>query len=242
MTSYDTDPQADGSQFRAPVLVLALLTITAGFADGYALQRFDVFVANQSGNVVRIGMGLVGEYAAWDLALLSMCGFAVGGMLAWLLNRAASRTGWPLIRLRLATVLAAVAVWWLMVSFVDAGRGIGLLSAFVGAVGMGVMASVLTRVAGVRTQPTYQSATVLSSAQGLLDWLTDADPATRSGRSLALLGALTLVCYALGGALGAVSARSMGADAILLLLLPLLAAVVLAHRSVQQARAAGTSS
>ena len=101
--------------FRAPAVVLALLALTAGFADGYALTRFDVFVANQSGNVVRIGMGAVGQYAAWDLALLSVLGFGVGGMLSWLLARVGGPRHWPIHVVRLMAVGMLVLAWWIAV-------------------------------------------------------------------------------------------------------------------------------
>lgn len=210
--------------------MLALLAVTAGFADGYALTRFDVFVANQSGNVVRIGMGAVGEYAAWDLALLSMLGFGIGGMLSWLLARVGGPRHWPVHVLRLIAVVLLVLVWWIAVIGVDDNQDLGRLSAFAGALAMGVTATILTHVAGVRAQPAYQSANVLSSFQGLLDWMMHSDPVHRTGRMLALVGGLTLACYALGGAVGAVMAER-GPGALLVLLVPLVASLALSRQT-----------
>ena len=230
MGAAPADDTGRGPVFRAPVIVLALLAVTAGFADGYALTRFDVFVANQSGNVVRIGMGVVGEYAAWDLALLSMLGFAAGGMASWLLARVATARGLPVHVVRLFAVAVLVLAWWVAVIGVDERQEAGRLSAFVGAAAMGVVATILTHVSGVQAQPAYQSANVLSSAQGLLDWLLRSDPVHRTGRLVALVGGLTLGCYALGGALGAAMA-GLGPGAVLVVLAPLVASLLLSRRA-----------
>jgi uncharacterized membrane protein YoaK (UPF0700 family) len=238
VSTFDSDPTANASEsFRAPVIVVVLLTLTAGFADGHCLTRSDVFVANQSGNVVRIGMGLVGEYSQWPLATLSMLGFGLGAMVAWLLGRLAARRPRSLIRLRLLTVCLLVIIWCIALLAFDDDRGI--TSALIGAITMGVLATVITKVAGVQAQTTFQSATVLRSAQGLLAWITHADPVHHTGRLLALLGALTLTCYAAGGALGAVTA-GLGPAALLIVLVPLVGALLLVHRAAHDASAAGT--
>ena len=215
--------------FRAPVLVLALLSLTAGFADGYALTRADVFVANQSGNIVRIGMGAVGEYPAWDLALLSMLGFAAGGMSSWLLARAAIRRHWNLPILRIIAVMGLVLAWWATAIGVDDRQEAGWLSAFLGATAMGVVATILTHVSGVQAQPAFQSANVLSSAQGLLSWATRSDPVQRTGRRLAAIGGMTLACYAVGGGMGAV-AEGLSPSALLAVLGPMLVCLLLVSR------------
>lgn len=226
MTAAPQVPVEDGSRFRLPILVLALLSTTAGFADGYSLVRFDVFVANQSGNVVRIGVGLVGEYAAWGLALLSVLGFLVGAMLAWLLAWWCGDRSTLLVRLRVVSVIVLVLGWLVAVIGVVSTGEAGRLSAFLGAAAMGTMAAVLTHVAGTQTQPTFQSANVTHAAQGLLGWLTDRDDTRRTGRTLALVSVMTLLCYAVGGAAGAVAAQQ-GPGAILIAVVPLAAVLML---------------
>ena len=232
MGALPADATSAAPPFRAPALVLALLSLTAGFADGYALTVADVFVANQSGNVVRIGMGAVGEYPAWDLALLSMLGFAAGGMASWLLARAGDARHLPVPVMRLLAVVVLVLAWWLAVIGVDERQESARLSAFVGAAAMGVVATILTRVSGVSAQPAFQSANVLSSAQGLLAWASHSDPEHRTGRRLVALGGMTLACYALGGGLGAVAART-SASALLVVLALLIGCLLLARRSAK---------
>ena len=230
MGAAPADDTARSQVFRAPAVVLALLALTAGFADGYALTRFDVFVANQSGNIVRVGMGLAGEYSAWDLALLSILGFAVGGLASRLLAGAAMSRGLPVHVVRLIAVAVLVTAWWVLVIGVGEQQQAGRISAFVGAAAMGVVATILTHVAGVRAQPAFQTANVLSSAQGLLDWAAHTDPVERRGRQLAAVGGLTIACYAIGGGTGAWAAQ-LGPSALLFVLLPLLGCLLLSRRS-----------
>lgn len=220
MSEATSPPGSGGSRFRLPVLALALLTIVAGFADGYALIRYDVFVANQSGNIVRVGMGLVGNYSAWDLAVAAMLGFGVGAMIGWQLRSWAGERITLLVRGRLLAVATLIAAWAVVVVTANSSRSIGLASAFLGATAMGTMASVLTHVAGVQAQTTFQSATITRAAQGVLDWAARRDPAHRTGRTLALISAMTLACYAGGGAVGSVMA-GLSAITLLLALLPL---------------------
>lgn len=229
MSQAPTPPSSDGSRFRLPVLVLALLTLVAGFADGYALIRYDVFVANQSGNIVRVGMGLVGNYTAWDLAVAAMLGFAVGAMIGWQLRRWAGERITLLVRGRLLAVATLIAAWAVVVLMANSSPAVGLASAFLGATAMGTMASVLTHVAGVQAQTTFQSATITRAAQGVLDWAARRDPAHHTGRTLALVSTMTLACYAGGGAIGSVMA-GLSAVTLLLALLPLAVVLSLVRR------------
>lgn len=219
MSDIPLPPSTDGPRawrFRSPALALALLTVVAGFADGHALSRFDVFVANQSGNIVRIGMGLVGDYQAWQDALVSVIGFALGGVLGWWLTRLSTRYSWSLVHARLIATAVLVIAWFIAAAL----SGPVWLLALTAAAAMGVMAMVLTHVAGVRAQPTFQSANVLSSGVGLAEWLTGE---SSQGRTLVLVGGLTVVCYGVGGALGALTAS--GGPAALLIVLAVLAVV-----------------
>lgn len=221
-----TAPVGHVGIFRWPVLALALLTLTAGYTDGYSLSRFDVFIANQSGNIVRAGMGLFGEYDAWPLALLSMLGFAVGAMLAWLLGIPAARLGWTLVRVRLLTASAILGLWWLVILVVSNDSQKGIACALLGGTALGVLASVMTKIADTPIQPTFQTATVLNSARGLIEWMAGHGATESAGRRLAVLGIMTILCYAAGGALGAFAVR-VGPTAVLIgLFLPAIALIL----------------
>lgn len=225
----DPDPTAPADRagiFRWPVLALVLLTITAGYTDGYSLSRFDVFIANQSGNIVRAGMGLFGEYDAWPLALLSMLGFGIGAICAWLLGIPAARMGWTLVRVRLLTASAILGIWWLVILLVNDDSQKGIACALLGGMALGVLASVMTKVAGTPIQPTFQTATVLNSARGLIEWMAGHGATESAGRRLAILGIMTIVCYAAGGALGAFAVR-VGPTAVFIgLFLPAIALIL----------------
>lgn len=222
-TSDPTDPPERRGSFRWPVLALALLTFTAGYADGYSLSRFDVFIANQSGNIVRAGMGLFGEYSQWRLALLSILGFAVGAGLSWFVAVPSVRFGWTVLRIRLLVASAVLAAWWLLALVGGDTSNTGVAAAVLGAMALGILASAMTSVAGTPVQPTFQTGTVLNGARGLVLWAAGDATASRAGRRLVILGALMILTYALGGAGGALATRA-GSTALLIgLLLPVTA-------------------
>lgn len=217
----------DGKNFRLPALVLALLSLTAGFADGYALTQFDVFVANQSGNVVRLGMAFVGEYSGWSIALLSLLGFTAGAMLSWSETRWSRHSTARLQRLRLMAVALLILLWLVVVVGLTHSPAAGPASAFIGAAAMGAMAAVITKVAGAQIQPTYQTGNITHAAEGVLDWLSKQQGPKRTlGRIVTLLSLTTLACYLIGGALGAVGAR-IGPAALVAALAPVVAALIL---------------
>lgn len=209
-----SDPSAGNAAFTRPALALALMTITAGLADGFALSRFDVFVANQSGNVVRLGMALVGSFTTWGVTLGAVLGFMAGGAVSWAVRRTRRNEPRSTAGFRLAATLALTVVAGATVA---AGAG-PLVFAVVASAAMGVLATVLTHIGSVPTQPGFQSANVLATAEGALDWLFRTDPAGRRGRLLASIAAMTVLCYVAGGALGALAERGAGMAAFLGLL------------------------
>ncbi|MFX0592412.1 YoaK family protein [Melissospora conviva] len=190
------------TEFRFPVAVLALASVVGGLVDAYALIRYRVFVANQSGNVVHVGMGLGGEFADWPVAAASIGGVLIGAALGTVL-RWGARPGRisPPAR-QLTAALLAVATWALTDALLDAGAhdaGDRALLAVLGAAVTGLLAVVFFRVAGVTVVTTYQSTTVVDLAKGLVGWLH-----RRAGRWAwpwvsAVIG---LASYAAGGWLG----------------------------------------
>ena len=162
------------TEFRFPVAALVLTSAVGGLVDAYALIRYQVFVANQSGNVVHVGMGLGGQFADWPVAAASICGVLAGAALGTVLRWGATpgRIS-PPVR-QLAAALLAVVVWATADALLDSGtRGDGdrALLAVLGAAVTGLLAVVFFRVAGVTVVTTYQSTTVVDLAKGLARWL-----------------------------------------------------------------------
>ncbi len=206
-----SDAVSGDGAFRRPALALALMTITAGFADGFMLARYDVFVANQSGNLVRLGMAVADSFPHWPVALAAVVGFLVGGGVSWGLRRATRGQPARTAPVRLLAVLVLAVLAGALVAL-DAGRLPGAVTA---SASMGVLATVLTHIGSVPTQPSFQSANVVATAEGVLDWLFRADPQGRRGRTVAVIAATTVLCYVAGGALGAVAEKGAGAVAFL---------------------------
>jgi len=193
------------SEFRYPVLALALATGIAGFVDAFSLLRFGVFTANQSGNLIHLGMGLAGHFPVWPAALASIVGFGLGGALAHLLRHRVESSRRAPPGPQLVVVIGAILLWAGLYEAL-AVRHLGLAQrvplAAVGAVGMGMLAVLFVRTAGVKTTTTYQSGTVLNAGENFVSWLRRSDRRGPSSRRW-LLGFLGIGCYAAGGGGGA---------------------------------------
>ena len=194
-------------EFRLPLVALALTTVVAGLVDAFTLLRYGVFTANQSGNIVHVGMGLSGRFPQWPAALASIVAFGAGGALAARLRR--SHRDSPPAR-ELVGVIVAVTLWSVADVLLESGQGdrgrqAGL--AALAAVSLGILALLFARTAGVMTTTTYQTSTVLSAAQGLSDWIGRGDRSRRASRRWRL-GLIGICGYALGGAIGALIQRS----------------------------------
>lgn len=202
------DQQDTASEFRFPLVALALTTAVAGLIDAFTLLRYGVFTANQSGNIVHVGMGLSGRFPAWLVALASIVGFAVGGVVAGRLRRF-SRTSPPVTDL--VGAIAVLALWATADILLDSGsrdRTYRVLLAALAAIGLGFLAMLFLRTAGVKTTPTYQTSTVLNAAQGLSEWIRRRGHSSGAARRWTL-GLLGISCYAAGGGIGALAQRSL---------------------------------
>jgi uncharacterized membrane protein YoaK (UPF0700 family) len=198
------DPQDALAEFRFPVVALVLTTGVAGMADAFTLLRYGVFVANQSGNLVHSGMAIGGKFPDWPAALASIAGFGLGGTLATLVRRRGRVGRWAPPAGELVTAILTAVVWALVdvaVATAHPGPGQRALLAAVGAVTLGILAVLFVRTAGIRTTTTYQTGTVLSTAQAFADLVQRAVRHTTAVRRWSL-GLLGITCYALGGTVG----------------------------------------
>lgn len=230
MSAGAPDPWVDaGHDFRAPLVALAVLSLLAGYADALALLQWDVFVANQSGNVVRTGMGLAGAEVAgdWRLSLLSIASFTLGGALSVLVGRRHGRLSPHVTRLGLAALL--LVGWLAVVVLVGDRTDAPALTLALPALALGLIASTFVRLGAVPVTVTYATGAVLRLGQTAARDATTSpsDAAGRARRRQVLVVTLVLlVSYAGGGAVGTVAAARLGPAAHTAGVLVLMAAVV----------------
>jgi uncharacterized membrane protein YoaK (UPF0700 family) len=233
-SAQQADPWLDAARdFRAPLAALALLAGLAGYCDAVSLLHWDVFVANQSGNVVHTGMGLAGADPAWPQALTSIVSFGLGGAASSLVGRAPGRLVPPAVRLLLAGL--TLLVWAGLVALTPAADAVPALPAVaVLAFGMGVVATTFVRLGGVQVATTYATGTVLRALQSAV--ATVSGPAADRGRAAraGLVSLLMLVSYAGGGAAGTVAVRLLSRPWLVLGGLLLIAAVAALLRRARQ--------
>ncbi|MER7283851.1 DUF1275 family protein [Dactylosporangium sp. NPDC000244] len=224
------------AEFRSPVLSLATATGVAGLMDALALTRYGVFVANQSGNLIHVGMGLAGHDPLWSASAASIAAFGCGAGTAF---RARRRCG-PGHRLDPAVIefsLAAVALilWTVLDAALDHGvPGPGRRAALAAAGGffMGCFGGLFARTAGIATTITYQSGTVKKTGERIVAWITGSGQVRRKTSQGVALGLLGLAGYVGGAFLGTLtSGRPMLTFAVAG---TVLAALLLTLRSIRR--------
>lgn len=198
--------------FRWPVTALALTAGVAGFLDAFALLHYGVFVANQSGNVVQLGMGLAGSFPAWPASGSAIVGCGVGVVVGVRLRRrsgAAQGVRAPVRQLAAAAMI--LSAWTALDLFLGSGSSLPqrIVLTFISSVGLGVLAVLIARTAGVPTTTTYQSGTVVKTANAIADWLENDTTAKVRPRRTVWFGLAGLTGYAAGGGLGAVAQRHL---------------------------------
>ncbi|MET8233372.1 YoaK family protein [Micromonospora sp. NPDC005298] len=223
-------------EFRQPIVVLALTTAIAGFVDAFAYLTYGAFVANQSSNVVFLGIGPAGRHPAWPAAAASLVAFAAGAGIVTRLR--AARIRWaPSVRV-LAATMFAMSVWAVLNVLLDHGRHgpqSRIALSALGGFSMGCLATLFVRTAGVATTITYQSGTVAKTGERIVGWVAGPTADRSRARRASLLGLLTLAGYAVGGAIGTLAQqRPLWVPAWATL--ALLAVLALARRDPASAR------
>lgn len=215
------------------------LTAVAGFADAHIfLNVVEVFVANQSGNLVLLGMG-VGE-GRWSAALrhaVAIVAFAFGVAVVTRIYDWRRRSGQ---RLRPDLVLGTEALLLLLVTGWialddDGGAAIVVYPVLVvGAFAMGLQTAALLRVGAVAVATTYATGSVARlGSEGALALEPSDSPDTRAHRRSLVVLVSIVAAYAGGAAL---AAWAGAADAWLLVpVVVLVAAAVIHHRDLPPA-------
>lgn len=212
MSSAATAPRIEGT-----VAMAAVLTGVAGFVDAHIFVHVtEVFVANQSGNVVLFGIFL-GERRWPEVAahLLSILMFGVGVAVGTTIHDRRRAEGRPLrpdlILLAEAVLLAALIV----LRVLDGPRPVLEIDAMdypvilLGALAMGLQTVVIGKVGSVAVATTYESGAVARMGEeAALAGRSDGTDTRR--RHTAVLKILIVVVgsYAAGAALASALDRS----------------------------------
>lgn len=229
-----SEPTTPPSRALALAVVLAA---AAGFVDAHVyLFVVQVFVANQSGNLIGLGM-TVGQEQWHDAAssLAAIASFVIGVVGATTIqrrDRAAGRPSrmYPLLQVEAAALFVLAAVLWVADPRLSAGwRAIDLVVIFIGATAMGVQSASLRTVGTVAITTTYGTGALVRVGEKIAAPLRTSDQPgdPQRMRTLAVL-AVVLSSYVGGAAVSAALGSAHG-----LVLIPALAmvgAAVLARR------------
>ena len=206
-----------GGGFGLGVVLIAVLAAVSGAVDVVSLVYAEVFVANQTGNLVVVAAGSLTSTSRVALAVVALVGFALGVVLAASLRRLlvprVSLTG--LRETQLAIEIALIVGAGVLMALTPSDRGIRLLAPIgLLALSQGIQAVLLTRLLGrgVRTVAVTGPLTDAIVA-GVESWGRES-PDHEGRRHLVLLAVATPAGYAVGAALGALTIRG-GAHAAL---------------------------
>lgn len=226
-----------GAQARRPGLAAAVLTSVAGFVDAFVYLRVsEVFIANQSGNLILGGISVAGaDVGELLLPLVAVLAYVAGAAAAAAAFHHRSREG----RRRLVdTVLAVVVVLAgaaLALVVVGEGHAAGprtpLVTAVVAATAcaMGAQATAVRRAGGVSVLTTASTGAITQLGVELGRGRGSVDPDARARATRLVAVVATYVGGAVAGGLLA-DRTSLGAELLLLPCAALLALVATERR------------
>ena len=217
------DPQIDPRLLPTAMTVVTLLAAMSGVVDTVAYQRFGVFVANQTGNLVIIMVDLTtGRFDSTLIASLVSLVFFIGGVFAAValrnvLRRTMTRHRVRVILLIIETACIGIVAFTVLIL----GQGeLAYAAIAILAISQGVQGVVVTRVVGVA----IQSVVINSAIVQVADWWS------RGRRRAAYIAMCVPVGYLLGAALGAILIRFPAPSALMsALVLAILAVIVAAQ-------------
>ncbi|HEY4332846.1 MAG TPA: YoaK family protein [Ilumatobacteraceae bacterium] len=220
-----------------PLGVAVGLAATAGFVDAFVYLRVaPVFVANMSGNLIRLGMA-TGQRngSAVVAALIALGGFIAGAIAAAIeINRHVRRGSRPnpapiLIVEALLLAAAALIVRIEHIRFSPTVGAADYAVIVIAAVAMGAQATALRRVGRIAVSTTYGTGAVVRLAEKIALAVRRAErPDGQRRRVTIAVLSVILVSYVAGAAIAAAMSRSS-----LVLLLPIaatMAAGIVVHR------------
>ena len=215
---------AESAHHPSGPLVLAFsLAGVAGFIDAHLfLHVTNVFVANMSGNMVRVG--IFSGSGDWSIAVgsvASLFAFAAGVVVAIahhdrrLQQNKSVRPDELLVVEALFTLSLPIILTVFDVEFSNQAAPIHFLVIGIGAFAMGIQASSLRRVGSIAVATTYGTGTIVRIGEKVALGLRRADRTSvgrRSATIMVLVG--VLACYVGGAA----AASALGSSPLLLLI------------------------
>jgi uncharacterized membrane protein YoaK (UPF0700 family) len=204
----------------SPVLAV-LLAMVAGFVDAHLyLHLTPVFVANMSGNLIRIGMFSTGSH--WPEAVraaVAVAAFLTGVLSAAFLNRRRVRGGREARAATLLLVESALIVLasvWLVLADLGFSRSVrfaDLPLVALAAIAMGVQTEAMRRTGQLAVITTFETGTIVRVGERVVFRLTD-EPEGRGPRRWD--GLSVLVAVVVGYVAGAVVAALVGSSHLVL--------------------------
>lgn len=221
-----------------PLTLAMVLAASAGFIDAFIdIRVTPVFVANMSGNLVRLGIASGRHDArAGIAALVALGGFIGGAMLATAsidarVRRVQPPTPVPLLWLEsfLLAVLTVIVVAG-RIDYSATLTAIDVVVIVIGATAMGIQAVALRRVGQIAVSTTYGTGAVVRLAEKLALGFRRADRPgdIRRRRSILVLGGV-LISYVIGAYVG----TALGTSRALLVIpaiIPAIAALLFGRR------------
>lgn len=233
MSTVATAPRIQGT-----VAMAAVLTGVAGFVDAHIFVHVtEVFVANQSGNVVLFGIFL-GERRWPEVAahLLSILMFGVGVAVGTTIHDRRRAQGKALRPDLILFVEAALLAALIVLRVIDGPRPLLEIDAMdypvilLGALAMGLQTVVIGKVGSVAVATTYESGAVARMGEeAALAGRSDGTDARRRHTAVLRVLLAVVASYAAGAALASALSRS---PAWLLLPLAVVVACALVARHV----------
>ncbi len=194
-----------------PLVVAVMLAITAGFVDGYVfLGVAPVFVANMSGNLIRLGLAIgATDVHQLVMSMVAIAGFLGAAIVGSTLNDVRVRHhGRPSAARLLAIETIVLSALWAIVlaarpntDVVTAGSYLAIL---VGSIAMGLQAVSLRRVGNIAVSTTYGTGAIVRIGEKIALGLRRAERGSDIRRRATIyVITIILVGYVTGAAIAA---------------------------------------
>lgn len=231
--SAQPPPGAEPPGLRLAVTITALLAAVSGCVDVVSLVYAEVFVANQTGNLVVVAAGTLSDGNRVVLALTALVAFTLGVLLA-AVGRRSLRTRWGATAAR-ETLLVVEVVLILAAAVLVAVEPVGvhprlLVPIAALALAQGIQAVLLTRLLGRGVRTVAVTGPLTDAIVGAVETAGSGARRDPARRGILRIAIATPAGYAAGAALGALVVRTGLHMGLVVAVLLAVAAAVLARQ------------